>query len=83
MTTEFGWWARDADGRRYQVRVEIFGDTVTWLRKQGHHQPWVPYGPPNDDDWNLLLARAEERVPRRLLSPRQFANLKRLRSLDQ
>jgi hypothetical protein len=79
MSMEFGWWARDAEGRRFQVRVIIFGGTATWSRKQGHHQPWAPYGPPTDKDWDLLLAEAERRLPRRLLSPQQFAAIKRLR----
>ncbi len=78
MTFDFGWWARDGDGRRYQVRAEVFGGGITWSRKQGHHQPWEPYGPPTADDWNMLLEQAEKRVPRRLLSPRQFESIKRL-----
>ena len=79
MTLELGWWARDADGRRYQVRAQIFGGAITWARKQGHHQPWEPYGPPTAEDWDLLLDQAGTRVPRRLWSPAQFAAIKRLR----
>jgi hypothetical protein len=79
MSGEFGWWTRDAEGRRFQVRVVLFGGTATWSRKQGHHQPWEPYGPPTDQDWDLLIAEAERRLPRRLLSSRQFAAIKRLR----
>ena len=79
MSMEFGWWARDADGRRCQIRASIFGGQITWTRKQGHHQPWEPYGPPTEEDWDLLFAEAERRVPRRLLSPKQFAAIKRLR----
>lgn len=79
MSMEFGWWARDTEGRKFQVRVSIFGGTITWSRKPGHHQPWEPYGPPTDEDWNSLLAEAERRIPRRLLSPKQFAAIKRRR----
>ena len=79
MTTDFGWWARDADGRRFQVRAAIFGGAITWTRKQGHHQSWQPYGLPTGEDWDLLLAEAGRRVPRRLLSPAQFEAIKRLR----
>ena len=79
MTTQFGWWARDADGRKYQVRVNVFGDALSWTRKQGHHQPWEPYGPPTDEDWDTLLAEAGRRVPRRLISPAQFETIRRLR----
>ncbi|MFA5056778.1 MAG: hypothetical protein WC485_01580 [Opitutaceae bacterium] len=79
MSMEFGWWSRDAGGRRFQIRVTIFGGNVAWTRKQGHHQPWEPYGPPTDADWDTLMAEAERRVPRRLLSSKQFAAIKRLR----
>ncbi len=79
MSMEFGWWCRDAKGRRYQVRVIIGGGNVTWHRKQGHHQPWESYAPVLPHDWDLLLAQAERRVPRRLISPKEFAAIKRLR----
>ena len=79
MSMVFGWWALDAGGRKFQVRVIVTGGALTWRRKQGHHQSWATYGPPTDDDWDLLLAEAERRVPRRLLSPKQFAAIKRLR----
>lgn len=75
---EFGWWNKDADGRKYQVCAKVFGRTITWRRKQGHHQPWEPH-PPTDDDWKKLTAEAKRRVPRRLLSPRQFAQIKNSR----
>lgn len=78
MNAEFGWWSRDADGRRFQVRAALFGGRITWSRKQGHHRPWEPYDP-TDGDWDRLIADAERRVPRRLLSPRQFAAIRRLR----
>jgi hypothetical protein len=79
MSIEFGWWGRDGEWRKFQVRVTVFGGTAAWSRKQGHHQPWEPYGPPTDKDWDLLIAEAERRVPRRLLSPKQLESIKRLR----
>jgi len=79
MSMEFGWWARDADGTKFQVRATIVGTNIAWTRKQGHHQPWEPYGPPTAEDWSELFAAAEDRVPRRLLSPKQLAAIKRLR----
>jgi hypothetical protein len=79
MTTEFGWWSRDEDGKRFQVRAQIFGDDIAWSRKQGHHQPWKPYGPPTAEDWDILLGEAERRVPRRLISPAQFETIRRQR----
>jgi len=78
MSTDFGWWDRDADGRKYQVRAAVFGGAITWTRKQGHFQTWQPHDP-SDEDWDSLLAEAGRRVPRRLLSPAQFAAIKRLR----
>jgi hypothetical protein len=79
MNMEFGWWARDAEGRKGQIRVIIFGGAASWSRKQGHHQPWEPYGPPTDQDWDLLFAEAARRVPRRLLTLGQFKAIQRLR----
>jgi hypothetical protein len=79
MSMEFGWWARHAGGRRVQIRARIAGGNIAWSRKQGHHQPWEPYGPPTAADWERLFADAERRVPRRLISPAQFAAIKRLR----
>ena len=79
MTMEFGWWSRDDAGRRYQVRARFFGAALAWSRKQGHHQPWEPYGPPTEGDWDQLLADAQRRVARRLLSPKQCEAIERLR----
>jgi hypothetical protein len=79
MTMEFGWWSRDEDGRRFQVRARFFGQSLDWQRKQGHHQLWESYGPPTGDDWDRLIAEAERRLPRRLLSPKEFAAIRRLR----
>jgi len=78
MSMEFGWWARDADGRKMQVCVTIAGGNVTWREKHGHHQPWQPYGPPTAADWDHLIAEAGRRLPRRLISPAQFAAIKGL-----
>ncbi len=69
---EFGWWQKDDEGRKYQVRVDVFGKNITWTRKQGHHTSWEPYGPADDADWDRLVAEAERRVPRRLFSQKQF-----------
>lgn len=79
MSMEFGWWMRDADGRKFQVRATIHGGVATWNRKQGHHQSWEPYGPATDEDWDRLLQEAKRRLPRRLLSERQLNEIERLR----
>lgn len=78
MSMEFGWWDKDPDGGKFQVCAEIHGGHARWTRKQGHHQPWETYEPSNDD-WDKLVAEAQRRVPRRLLSPKQFQAIERLR----
>ena len=77
MAMNFGWWAQDPEKGKLQIDVEIHGGNVSWSRKQGHHQPWEPFTP-TAEDWQRLLGEAERRVPRRLLSPKQFAEIKRL-----
>ena len=81
MSIEFGWWAKDPDESKFQINVSIHGGNIVWSRKQGHHSSWEPYGPPTDEDWDKLLGEAERRVPRRLISPKQFAEIKRLRGI--
>lgn len=81
MSIEFGWWAKTPETGKFQINVSIHGGNITWRRKQGHHTSWEDYGPPTDDDWEKLLYEAERRVPRRLISPKQFEDIKRLRPL--
>jgi hypothetical protein len=76
MAMDFGWWANDPEKGKFQINVEIHGGNVTWARKQGHHTSWETFVP-TDENWLRLLAEAERRVPRRLLSPKQFAEIKR------
>ncbi len=78
MSTDFGWWNRDPLEGKYQVRAAVHGGNISWERKQGHHTPWVPHAPTRED-WDTLIVTAERRVPRRLISPRQFAAIKDLR----
>jgi len=78
MSMEFGWWEKDEAGRKYQILADIHGGNATWTRKQGHHQPWEPH-PPSETDWERLLDEARRRVPRRLLSPKQFEVIERIR----
>jgi hypothetical protein len=79
MSIEFGWWAKDAETGKFQINVSIHGGNITWSRKQGHHTRWEPYGPPTGTDWDRLLDEAGRRVPRRLISPKQYEAIKRLR----
>jgi hypothetical protein len=78
MSTEFGWWSRNADGDKFQICADFHGGTLEWHRKSGHHQSWEPH-PPTEEDWDRLLAEATRRLPRRLLSQKQFDTIKRLR----
>lgn len=78
MSMEIGWWKKDPDQGKFQVVASIHGGNITWLRKQGHHTPWEPHTP-TDEDWDRMIQEAETRVPRRLLSPKQFAAIKALR----
>ena len=79
MGMEFGWWEKDPEAGKYQVCARVHGGNVVWTRKQGHHTPWEPLAPLTEELWDRLLAEAERRVPRRLLSPKQFDEIRRLR----
>lgn len=76
MSIEFGWWNKDETGK-FQVFVAIHGGNIEWKRKQGHHAPWEAYAP-TDDDRGRLVSEAERRVPRRLITVKQFDEIKRL-----
>jgi len=77
MSAEFGWWSRDENGKRFQVRVNVFGGAIEWTRKQGHHSSWEPYGPPTPEDWDILNAEADKRVPRRIIADKTLAVIRR------
>ena len=77
MSIEFGWWNRDGDGRKYQVHVVVHGGNIEWTRHQGHHTSWEAHVP-SADDRERLVSEAERRVPRRLISSKQFDEIKRL-----
>jgi hypothetical protein len=79
MSIDFGWWNKDADGRKYQVNATVHGGNIAWRRKQGHHAAWESHTP-DDDDRARLVAEASRRLPRRLISQRQFEEIKRLSS---
>lgn len=76
MAIEFGWWNKDDDGK-YQVSAVVHGGNIAWTRKQGHHASWEPHTP-TDDDRVRLISEAERRVPRRLITQKQFEEIKRL-----
>jgi hypothetical protein len=43
-------------------------------RKHGHNTSWEDFAP-TDGQWDRLLSEAERRLPRRLMSQKQFAQL--------
>lgn len=67
MNAEIGFWTRDPEGRKLQVNLSVFGGNLTWTCKSGHHQPWLPYEP-NDEDWDHVLKQAQNRLARRLVT---------------
>ena len=77
MSIEFGWWGKDSEGRKIQVNVAVHGGNIEWTSHQGHHSSWEPYTP-DDADRERLIHEAEKRVPRRLISTKQFEEIKRL-----
>jgi len=78
MSMEIGWWIKDPELGKFQVCAAIHGGQLTWTRKQGHHTSWDPYQP-TEAVWDRLIAEAETRVPRRLISPKQFEAIRLLR----
>lgn len=77
---EFGWWVRDPEEGKYQVLAVFHGGEVVWTRHQGHHTQWEPLEPITTELWDRLMDEAAKRVPRRLMSPKQYDELKRLRA---
>lgn len=78
---EFGWWAKDEEGKKWQISVRFHGGNVTFSRKHGHHSSWEDFEPVSDD-WDKVLSEAEKRLPRRLMSQKQFNQLKSCRPPD-
>jgi hypothetical protein len=78
MTKEFNWWIRDPELGKCQISAAIYGSVIKWERQEGRFTSWVPHQPTRED-WDRLMAEAETRVPRRLLSPKQFAEIVHLR----
>lgn len=82
MAIDFGWWKTTPEDGKFQINVSVHGGNIEWTRKQGHHTPWEEYGSPTDEDWDRLIFEAEKRVPRRLISPKQFEAIKALRPAE-
>lgn len=67
---EFGWWNRDPEEGKYEVKASVHGGNLVFRRHQGHHTQWQPHEP-SEEDLDRLLKEVEKRVPRRLISPKQ------------
>lgn len=72
---EFGWWETDDEGKKWNITVRFHGGNVTFSKKTGHHTSWVDFDG-NDEQWDRLLKEAEKRLPRRLMSQKEFNRLK-------
>lgn len=77
MSITFGWWHRDPVEGKYQINADVHGGNIEWTRHQGHHTSWLPHTP-SDEDRERLVYEAEKRVPRRLITQKQFEEIKRL-----
>ena len=77
MSIEFGWWSKDSDGNKYQISAVVHGGNIEWTKHQGHHSSWDPFTP-DDEARARLVCEAEKRVPRRLISSKQFDEIRRL-----
>ena len=74
---EFGWWNRDPEEGKYEVKASFHGGRLSFRRHQGHHTQWEDHTP-SEDDYDRLLKEAAKRVPRRLISIKQMAQLEAL-----
>jgi len=77
MSITFGWWQRDPVEGKFQIHVDVHGGNIEWTRHQGHHTSWLKHLP-TDEDRARLVSEAEKRVPRRLITDKQFEEIKRL-----
>lgn len=72
---EFGWWDKDEEGKKWQISVRFHAGRVVFSRKHGHNTSWDDFAP-SDGQWDRLLSEAERRLPRRLMSTKEFERLK-------
>lgn len=64
---ELGWWKRNEEGKKYQVNVRVYGKELQWTCQRSRFEPWEPYGPPTEEDWETALDLVEKRFVRRLV----------------
>lgn len=75
---EFGWWSKDEEGKKWQICVRFHGGNTVFSRKHGHNSSWEDYEP-SAAEWDRLFAEADRRLPRRLISQKQYNQLKACR----
>ena len=75
MGMEFGWWEKDDEGKKWQINARFHGGNVVFSRHHGHHTSREDFDP-SDEQWDRLLKEAERRLPRRLMSTKEFNELK-------
>jgi len=46
MSIEFGWWAKDEEGKKIQINAAVHGGNIEWTRHRGHHTSWLPHTRP-------------------------------------
>ena len=73
---ELGWWNRDAEGKKFQVHLEVFGGKLLWRCQRKRHEAWQEY-PPTEEDWVTALELAENRLQRRLTTYAMVAKIRR------
>jgi len=74
---ELGWWNRDGDGKKFQVRLEVFGGQLQWRCQRERFAPWEDYANPTDEDWATALELAENRLQRRLTTKNIVEKIRR------
>lgn len=77
MSIEFGWWKVIPEEGKFQISAIVHGGNIEWTRHKGHHTSWLPHEP-DDEDRERLIYEAQKRVPRRLITQKQFEEIKRL-----
>jgi hypothetical protein len=78
MGAEYGWWVKDPELGKYQVHAVVHGGNLKWVRKIGRFTSWEPHEP-SAEDWAHLHEEAKKRADRRLISPKQYAEIMRFR----
>ena len=77
MNVEIGFWKRTEDGRKFQVRLRVFGGKIRWECQPARFEDWVPYTAPDDEDWDTVIAEANKREPRRVIHDKILALIRR------